>query len=78
MSRRKIAVSWSGTRCATKKLRVKHKHFYQVGPGEGVINLRASAELFKGLKLNTEAKSSWKLTVDAVQVEIMPTLIPFS
>merc|ERR1719184_204187 len=40
---------------------------HQVGPGEGVINLRASAEPFKGLKLNTEAKSSWKLTVDAVQ-----------
>ena len=44
--------------------------FCQVGPGEGVINLRASAAPFKGLKLNTEAKSSWKLTVDAVQVTI--------
>jgi len=40
---------------------------HQVGAGEGVINLRASASPFKGLKLNTEAKSSWKLTVDAVQ-----------
>ena len=57
---------------------MKHKHFYQVGPGEGVINLRASAEPFKGLKLNTEAKSSWKLTVDAVQVKFVSTFIPFS
>jgi len=40
---------------------------HQVGPGEGVVNLRASAAPIKGLKLNSEAKSSWKLTVDAVQ-----------
>ena len=60
------------------KLRAKQKHFCQVGCGEGVINLRASAEPFKGLKLNTEAKSSWKLTVDAVQVEIMSRFAPFS
>lgn len=44
--------------------------FCQVGPGEGVVNLRASAAPIKGLKLNCEAKSSWKLTVDAVQVAI--------
>ena len=44
--------------------------FCQVGPGEGVVNLRASAAPIKGLKLNSEAKSSWKLTVDAVQVAI--------
>ena len=42
--------------------------FCQVGPGEGVINLRASAAPIKGLKINSAAKSSWKLTVDAVQV----------
>ena len=42
--------------------------FCQVGPGEGVVNLRASTAPTKGLKLNSEAKSSWKLTVDAVQV----------
>ena len=44
--------------------------FCQVGPGEGVVNLRASTAPIKGLKLNSEAKSSWKLTVDAVQVAI--------
>ena len=42
--------------------------FCQVGPGEGVVNLRASAVPMKGLKINSAAKSSWKLTVDAVQV----------
>jgi len=39
----------------------------QVGLGEGVINLRASAAALNGVKLNSEAPSSWKLTVDAVQ-----------
>jgi len=40
---------------------------HQVGPGEGVINLRASVLPSNGMKLNSEAPSSWKLTVDAVQ-----------
>ena len=44
---------------------------HQVGPGEGVVNLRASAAPLLGLKLNSEAKSSWKLTVDAVQVALV-------
>ena len=33
-----------------------------------MVNLRASAAPMKGLKINSAAKSSWKLTVDAVQV----------
>ena len=40
----------------------------KVGPGEGVVNLRASVLPSNGMKLNSEASSSWKLTVDAVQV----------
>ena len=39
-----------------------------MGLGEGVVNLRASVLPSNGMKLNSEAHSSWKLTVDAVQV----------
>ena len=40
----------------------------KVGLGEGVVNLRASVLPSNGMKLNSEASSTWKLTVDAVQV----------